>query len=466
MKTELKKLYDDKGKTWAKMQDVARKLKEGKEPLTKEEETQFDAWDGELKSITANIGRLERADQLELELNAAKLEGKGQPGDGSSPEELSQAREKEKNLTYRKGLIRGYDALDESEKKLFKSMETETRAFEKFLRGEQLSDIEEKVMSNLRSAARNFQNSNQRAQSTTNTAGGYSIPQGFIAEIDQQLKYISPFFEEQSMSPTAIAKSIFGFIQTETGNDLPFPTNNDTGNVGELLGENTDAFANATDAVLAQVIYKAYKYSSKPMKVSNELLNDTGVDLPTFLAELLATRIGRIANTHFTTGTNTAQPQGIVTGATAGKTTAASGAITFPEIIDLEHSVDASYRKSPSCRFMLHDLILAYIKKLTIGSASNDSRPLWQPGYTSGAPDTIDGFKYLVNNDMASTLVTTNITMLFGDMSKFGIRQVRNMVFRRLDERFADLDQTAWVLFMRLDSKYKNTAAIKKLTQV
>jgi HK97 family phage major capsid protein len=464
MKAELKKLYDQKGKTWAQMQDVARKLKEGS-TLTKEEETQFDAWDGELKSITANIGRIERADQLELELNASKLEGKGQPGNGSTPEEISQAREKEKNLTYRKGIVRGFDALDEGEKKLFKSMETETRAFEKFLRGEELNDLETKALAGLRNAARGF--NNQRAQSTTNTAGGYSIPQGFIAEIDQQLKYISPFFEEMGGIGVAnAAKNIFGFINTETGNDLPFPTNNDTGNVGELLGENTDAFATGVDAVLAQVIYKAYKYSSKPMKVSNELLNDTGVDLAGFLAEILATRIGRIANTHLTTGDNTAKPQGIVTGATAGKTTAASAAITFPEIIDLEHSVDASYRKSPSCRFMLHDLVLAYLKKLTIGSAANDSRPLWQPGYTAGAPDTIDGFKYLVNNDMASTLVTTNITMLFGDMSKYGVRQVRNMVFRRLDERFADADQTAWVLFMRLDGRYKNTAAIKKLTQV
>jgi HK97 family phage major capsid protein len=461
MKPELKKLYDQKGKTWAQMQDVARKLKEGT-ALSKEEETQFDAWDAELRTVTANIGRIERADQLDVELAAAKLEG--QPGNGAKAEEIVEARERERNLTYRKGILRGFDALDEKERKLFQSMERETRAFDKYLRGESLDESEVKSLEYLKHKARNAEGS--RAQSTTTTAGGYSIPQGFLAEIDQQLKLISPFFEETSPSPTSVAKSIFGYIPTETGNDIPFPTNNDTGNTGELLGENTDAFTNATDAVLAQVIYKAYKFSSKPMKVSNELLQDTGVNLPEFLAELLGTRIGRTVNTYFTTGTNTAQPQGIVTGATAGKTSAASAAITFPEIIDLEHSVDAAYRKSQSCRFMFHDLILAYLKKLTIGSSTNDSRPLWQPGYAQGASDTIDGFRYLINNDMASTLATTNITMLFGDMNKFGIRQVRNMTFRRLDERFADFDQTAWVLFTRMDSKYKNTAAIKKLTQV
>ena len=460
MKPELKKLYDQKGKTWAQMQDVARKLKEG-QTLTKEEETQFDGWDAELRTITGSIDRFERAEQLEAELSATKLQS--QPGNGAAPEEIVEAREREKNLVYRKGLARGFDNLDEKERKIFKSMELETRSFEKYLRGESLNDSEVRALEHMSGKARSSEG--KRAQSTTAAAGGYSIPQGFLAEIDQQLKLISPFFEETSSSPTAIAKSIFGFIPTETGNDLPFPTNNDTGNAGELLGENTDAFANSVDATLAQVTFKAYKFSSKPMKVSNELLQDTGVDLPGFLAELLGTRIGRVANTYFTTGTNSSQPQGIVTGATAGKTTGGATAITFPEIIDLEHAVDAAYRKSASCRFMLHDSILAYMKKLTIGSSTNDGRPLWSPGYAQGAPDTIDGFRYLINNDMASAVATTNITMLFGDMSKFAIRQVRNMVFRRLDERFADYDQTAWVLFTRMDSKYKNTSAIKKLTQ-
>lgn len=460
MDAELKKLYDEKGRTWATMNDIARKLKEGKD-LSTEENAQFEKADADLKVISEKIKKIERANQLDAELNASKLES--QQGNGGRQEEILEAREREKNLTYRKALIRGVESLDEREKKIYTAMEAETRAFEKYLRGENMSESEQRHLVQMSQRAKASESS--RAQSTSGTAGGYSIPQGFLAEIDQQMKLISPFFEEMSASPTSVARSVFGYIPTETGNDLPFPTNNDTGNTGELLGENSDAFANSTDATLGQVTFKAYKFSSKPMKVSNELLADTGVDLPGFLAELLGTRIARTANTYFTTGTNSSQPQGIVTGASAGKTTAGATAITFPEIIDLEHSVDAAYRRSRSCRFMLHDSVLAYLKKLTIGSSSYDSRPLWQPGYAAGAPDTIDGFQYVINNDMASSVATTNITMLFGDMSKFAIRQVRNMTFRRLDERFADYDQTAWVLFVRMDSKYKNTAAIKKMTQ-
>lgn len=452
MTAELKSLYDQKGKTWAQMQDVARKLKEGKE-LTPEENTQFDAWDNELKSITDKIAKIERAAQLEAQMNAAKLDP--QPGNGSKQEPEKILKSHERKMIYMRGLTKGVETLSQEEKAVYTSMNRENEVFTKLFYGGNLSEEERTIVSNMQA----------RAQSTSATAGGYSIPQGFIAKIESKLKYISPFFAEMQQGLTGEAESVFDVIRTETGNDLPFPTDDDTANTGELLAENTDAFANTTDLTLGQITLKAYKYSSKPMKASNELLNDTGIDLESRLVAALATRIARIANTHLTTGDNASKPQGTVTGATAGKTTASGTAITFPEVLELIHSVDPAYRMSPSVRFMFHDNILLYLKKLTIGSSTNDSRPLWQPGYAVGAPDTIDGFRYLINQDMASSVAVNNITMLFGDMKKYMVRLVSNYVVRRLNERFADLDQTAWLLFARLDGRYAQTAAIKKLTQ-
>lgn len=456
MTTELKSLYDKKGTVWAQMQDVARKLKEKPGTvLTEDENRQFEGWDTELRSITGTIKALETEAQLKTELESKK--GEEKRGNGEDLQTAVNFTPKEKRSIYNKGVIKGTEVLSKEERTVFDDMQKENRAFAKFLHGAELNQEEVTIMRSLE----------KRAQSVgTTTAGGFTVPQGFIARVDRKLKLISPFFSEDMASATSEAENIFDFIRTDTGNDLPMPTNDDTANTGELLAENTDAFANATDLVFAQVTLKAYKYNAKPMKVSNELLNDSGVDIEGLIADTLATRIGRIVNTHFTTGDNTAKPQGIVTGATAGKTTASATAITFPEIIDLVHSVDAAYRKSGSVRFMLNDLILAYLKKQTIGSSTNDSRPLWQPGYATGAPDTIDGHRYLINNDMASALATTNITMLFGDMKKYMVRQVNGYIVKRLNERFADFDQTAWLMFARFDGRFANTSAIKKLTQV
>ncbi len=446
MNTKEKDLRDKMGKAHSQMQDVARKLKEGIE-LTADEQKQFEQWDKDYEKARQELTILQRAYELEAVEKVKELEGVR-----GGEKEVVNLSAYERKAIFTKGMEKP-DALSTEEKEVYKEMKRENQAFVKLIANGELTEAERASL--------------QRAQSAgTTTAGGFTIPQGFLAKIDAKLKYISPFFSEMTAQFGAEAENIFEVLRTTTGNDLPFPTNDDTAVVGELLAENGDAFANAADLTFGQVTMKAYKYSSKPMKVSNELLNDTGVDLESYIANALATRIARIVNTQFTTGDNTSKPQGIVIGATAGKTTAASAAITFPEILDLIHSVDHSYRMSPSARFMFHDNILLYLKKLTIGSATNDSRPVWQPGYSVGAPDTIDGFKYLINQDMASTLATTNITMLFGDMKKYFVRLVGNYAIKRLDERFADADQTAWLLFLRADGRYANTAAIKKMTQV
>lgn len=449
MTAKEKELFDQKQTVWEKMNDVARSLKEGKE-LNDDEQRQFDAWDKEYNSIAKKLEILKRASELEAQATAAS--GEERKGNGEESAAPRDFKPHEKRAIYNRATDKGVEVLSKEERVVYEAMQKENRAFAKVFYGGELSQEERVIIRNLEA----------RAQSVgTTTAGGYAVPQGFIARVDRKLKLISPFFAENQQGLEN--ESIFDFIRTEKGNDLPMPTNDDTANTGELLAENTDAFANATDFVLGQVTLKAYKYNAKPMKVSNELLNDSGVDIEGLVADILATRIGRIVNTQFTTGDNTNKPQGIVTGASAGVTAAGAAAITFSDIIDLVHSVDAAYRNSPSVRFMFHDSILAYLKKMAV--SSTDNRPLWVPGRAFGAPDTIDGYSYLINNDMASSVATTNITMLFGDMKKYMIRQVNGYIVKRLNERFADLDQTAWLMFARFDGRYANTSAIKKLTQ-
>jgi len=365
---------------------------------------------------------------------------------------------------------RGLAKVSKNDAKIFNLAERESEIFEKAARIALTSGKDE-----VRSALSDeefaiFQNQQARdkeqrvgQQSTSTTAGGYTIPQGFIPEVVRFMKYISVFFDEFQESPTAEAQSLFTVYKTDSGNDLPMPTNDDTSNTGELLAENSDGSTSTADLVFGQVTMKAYKYSTKMIKSSTELLQDSAINLPALIGENFGSRIGRIVNSHFTTGTNSSQPQGIVTAATSGKVTASATAVTFPEIIDLVHSLDPSYRNRPSVRFMLHDNILAYLKKLTVGSATNNARPLWAPGYDVSAPPTIDGYRYLINQSMASTVTTGQKIMLFADMKAYAIRLVNQYRLLTLRERYAEFDQTAWIGFMRADGRALNTSAIKFL---
>ena len=464
---ELNQLYEKKRNLVYQMNDVSVKVKERTKPgevpmYTEDEDKQFRGWDGELTKVNATIQNLERAAQVAAEAAARKLEAQA----GSGEQKRNSYSYAQKSRVMKRAQVFGLDKLNNEDRKVYEAIAEESRSFENFIRfgAEGITEEERAHVNNLKAQFMSAEvQAGERAQTVTTTGGGYTIPQGFNPDIVKSLKLVSPFFAEMSGNPTDTAKNVFYFLETASGNSIPWPTVDDTSTSGELLAINTDAFGNTADLTFGQITMLAYKYSPKPMKVPYELLQDSGIDLPGLIGEMLGTRLGRIVNTHLTTGDNTNKPQGIVTGASSGKVTASASAVTFPEVLDLIHSVDPAYRKSPSTRFMFHDNILLYLKKLTIGSSTNDSRPLWQPGYASGAPDTIDGFQYLINQDMASSVATGNKIMLFGDMKQYAVRQAGPLRLKFLTERFADADQVAWVLFGRYDGRILNSSAIKYL---
>lgn len=467
MDNQLNQLYGKKQNLVYQLNEVSRKVKERTKPgevpmYTPEEDAQFRAWDSELVNVSNTIANLEREAKINAEAAVRQLEAQSGNGD----QKAIRATYSQQKSVLKKAAANGIEKLSSTEKKIYESIGEEAQAFERMLRyGVDALDENEKMhVNNLRAAyVENEIKSGERAQTVTTTGGGYTIPQGFNPDIIKSLKSVSPFFSDMGLGLTAEARSLFYFLETASGNDIPWPSVDDTSNTGELLGINSDAFGNTTDLVFGTLTMKAYKYSPKPMKVPYELLQDTGIDLPGLIAEMLGTRLGRIVNTHLTTGDNSNKPQGIVAGASLGKVSASATAITFNEVLDLVHSVDPAHRRSPSARFMFHDNILLALKKLTIGSSTNDSRPLWQPGYAVGAPDTIDGFQYLINQDMASALTTGLKVMLFGDMKKYAVRQAGPFRLKYLTERFADADQVAWVLFGRFDGRILDSAAIKYL---
>jgi HK97 family phage major capsid protein len=193
--------------------------------------------------------------------------------------------------------------------------------------------------------------------------------------------------------------------------------------------------------------------------VSVELLQDSSVNLPQFLGAALGTRIGRITNDHFTTGTGSGQPQGIVTGAANSSiTTAASGAITYNEILSVFHSIDPAYRANAT--WMCNDAYKLVLHKLVDGQ----SRPMLIPSLNGGEADTILGRPLAVNQSMASG--TSSKCLIFGDLSTYYIREVKQIELMRLDELYASSHQVAFLAFARYDGKIVNagTNPVKYLT--
>jgi HK97 family phage major capsid protein len=192
----------------------------------------------------------------------------------------------------------------------------------------------------------------------------------------------------------------------------------------------------------------AHTYTSKLVLVANQLLQDSAFNLESFLAQKLGTRIARITNLHFTTGDGASKPTGVITAATMGQTgtTGETTSIIFDDLIELEHSVDPAYRSN--ARFMMNDQTLKIIKKLK----DSQNRPLWLPGYAMKEPDTINGYGYEINQQMAIPAANAK-SIAFGDFKNYFIRRVAGVQVLRLVERYADFNQTGFLAFQRYDGQ-------------
>ena len=282
-----------------------------------------------------------------------------------------------------------------------------------------------------------------RAQSLTNAAGGYTVPEGFSGRIIEAMKQYGGLENFATVMTTA------------TGNDLPFPTNDDTANVGELLAEN--AATAEQDTVFGQKMLSAYMYSSKMIRVSLQLLQDNEVSLESYLVNILGKRLGRIQATHFATGTGTGQPNGILT-ATTGITAAAASVIALEDLTKLEHGVDPSYRANGQASFLFNDATFKALKDLE----DADGRPLWRPSMGADVPATINGYRFGIDQGYES-IATGNKIATFGDHSAYTIRRVNGVTMSRLSERYAEYFQVAFLGFNRADGELLDASAVKHL---
>lgn len=295
----------------------------------------------------------------------------------------------------------------------------------------------------------------------TKTSTGITMPTAMVSAFELALVYWNSM------------RQVAQVLRTDDGNNLLWPCATDLGNVGaRITTEGAAVLPPGTAQVepaFNTVTLSAYKYSSKGVLVSFELLQDHPRDLAAIIGEMLGTRIGRIQNLEFTLGTGSSQPRGIVTGvvATAGAivaTTAAQDQVLADDIISLVYAVNRAYR-GRNAKFMTTDVMLGgtpggvggskSIRKM-IGSGSGEY--IWQPGLKQGEPDLLLGYPVVINPDMDSaiTVAAENYMILFGDLSSYKIRDVASVRLRRLEERYADTDQIAFIAFLRSDGNYVN----------
>lgn len=277
--------------------------------------------------------------------------------------------------------------------------------------------------------------------------GGYTVPDTFLAKVVEQMKAYG-----------GIA-SVAQILTTSDGRTMEWATADGTAEVGVLLGENEEAGEEDTDFGMDSL--GALKMTSKIIRVSNELLQDSAIDMEAYLARRIAERIGRGEAKYLIQGTGAGtpkQPKGLAVSVTGTTETAAATKVTWKEILALKHSIDPAYRRGPKFRLAFNDSTLKSISEME----DNQGRPLWLPDIVGVAPASVLNVPYVIDQEI-DDIGAGKKFMFCGDFDRFIIRRVKYMILKRLVERYAEFDQTGFLAFHRFDCILEDTSAIKAL---
>jgi HK97 family phage major capsid protein len=385
----------------------------------------FNELDAKQKELKSQIDRIEATDALDAELRTVKPTDKPQVGD----------------------VEKRVNAVSQMQTRVaqIQSSDEYRDGFRSFLKTGRTSPILEEMRS-------------YAAMGDAAGADGVTlVPIGFQKELEKKLKAIGG------------VRQVARVITTATGNPLHWPTMDDTANVGSWLAEGNPVAQ--TNPTMDEVVLGANLASSDQVLASVQLLQDSAFDVEGFLAEAFAIRLQRLTNLAYTSGNGTGQPKGLIAGlVTAGsRSVTAVGSSTndsvgtsinsvgSDDIDNLIAKVDPAYRANGvfEANMATYDALRKVKDKY--------GRSIWSAGLAENEPDTIRGYKYVYNQAM-DVIGASNVSLLFGDHSKYIIRDVLGFQLVRFNELFMGSHQVGFQAYLRTDGKLLQSAAFAILT--
>ncbi len=266
------------------------------------------------------------------------------------------------------------------------------------------------------------------------------VPTGFFDQVWMRAREVGPMLR------------VGNILNTASGEDIVFPTLTAYSSASLVAAGGTIAESEPT---FSSVTIGAYKYSFL-VPVAEELLTDSGVSLEAELAKAGGNSIGFAVNTALTTGTGSSQPNGVVTAASSAvQGTAAGGAPTGDDIINLYYSLDGAVRAATNFAFMANATTISSIRKIKDSTGAY----LFQPSLAAGTPDTLIGRPLVENPAMASGTGARSI--LAGDWDAYRVRVAGGLqVAQSADYQF-NLGVVNYRFQIRVDGDLLDTSAIK-----
>lgn len=269
-------------------------------------------------------------------------------------------------------------------------------------------------------------------------AGGYLVPDTYDTELVQALAEKNVIRQ--------IAKAI------PTTQRMHIPVANGIGDAawireGEPWGIN--------EADFGEVVLDAYKLATS-IRVSDEMLEDGGVNIEEYIRKIYAERIGEAEEEAFVRGNGKGKPLGLIYQAAVGKVSEMEGDISLDDMIDLEYSVAQPYRQHAV--WLMSEDAYQRIRRIP----HYHGHGLWRQNLEEGEPECLFGYPIYICKSM-DAVAPGSIPVMFGDFRYYWIGDRGKRVIKRLVERYADRGQVAFITTERVDAKLVLPEAVKML---
>ncbi|MEA3065800.1 MAG: hypothetical protein QOJ27_2252 [Sphingomonadales bacterium] len=290
---------------------------------------------------------------------------------------------------------------------------------------------------------------------TTDSAGGYAVPEEIDAEIGRLLTSISPIRAIANVVRVGSA----GYRKLVTTGGTP------SGWVSE-----TAARPETATPTFIEVAPPSGELYANPA-ASQAMLDDSAFDVEAWLAQEIATEFARAEGTAFVGGNGVNRPKGFLAGPTSaqGDSVRAFGTLQFlatgaagafganpgDKLIDLVQALRPPYRQGAA--FVMNSATASSIRKFKTA----DGAFLWQPGLVAGQPDTLLGYPVVEAEDMPD-VAADSLSIAFGNF-RIGYLIAERTETQILRDPFTNKPFVHFYATKRVGGQVANSESIKLL---
>ena len=274
---------------------------------------------------------------------------------------------------------------------------------------------------------------------------GSPVPTSFYNQVIMKARLVAPVLATSTVLNTAGGENL----------QIPRLSTYSVGTVNAeaaVLGESDPAFS-------AFITLGAFKYGFLT-QVSQELLEDSGVDMLSFLADQVGNALGFAVGSALTVGTGTVEPTGIVAASSVGGTSGTATGFTADNLIDLYYSLDGAARQLPGVGWMMTGQSIGRVRKLK-DTAGNY---VFQPGLSLDSPDMLLGKPIYENPSMAEATTGTK-SVIVGHLPSYYVRSVGGIKLDRSDDFAFSSGLATFRAQFRVDGNLPQVTHIKHLLQ-